>query len=183
MTKVHIVKAMVFPEVRYRCERWTIKKVEHWRTDALEPCCWKRHLRVPWTARRSKQSILKEINPEYSLEGLMLKLKLILATWYEELTHWKRPWSWERLKTGGEEDDRGWDDWMASLTPWIWVWADSGRWWRTGKPGVLQSMRLQKVRHNWTVIITTYSLVSCCLENRLFESKSILLSNLSLLSI
>ena len=76
MTKVYIVKGMVFPVVRYRCESWTIKKVEHWGADAFEPWCWKRHLRVPCIANRSNQSILKEINPKYSLEGLMLKLKL-----------------------------------------------------------------------------------------------------------
>ena len=75
-TKVHIVKAMVFPIVMYECESWTIKKAEHRRIDAFELWCWKRLLRVPWTARRSTQSILKEISPEYSLEGLMLKLKL-----------------------------------------------------------------------------------------------------------
>ena len=76
LTKVHTVKAMVFPVVMYRCESWTIKKAEHWRIDAFELWCWRRLLRVPWTARRSNQAILKEINPEYSLEGLMLKLKL-----------------------------------------------------------------------------------------------------------
>ena len=74
--KVHLVKAMVFPVVMYGCESWTIKKAEHWRTDAFELWCWRRLLRIPWTARRSNQSILKEISPEYSLEGLMLKLKL-----------------------------------------------------------------------------------------------------------
>ena len=76
LTKVHIVKAMVFPGVMYGCEGWTIKKAEHQRIDAFELWCWSRLLRVPWTARRSNQSILKEISPEYSLEGLMLKLKL-----------------------------------------------------------------------------------------------------------
>ena len=107
-TKVHIVKAVVFPVVMYACESWTIKKAECWRIDAFELWCWRKLLRVPWTARKSNQSILKEISPEYSLEGLMLKLKLqYLATWCEELTHWKRPWCWERLKAGGEGDDRG----------------------------------------------------------------------------
>ena len=77
-TKVHLVKAMAFPVVMYRCESWTIKKVECRRIDAFKLWCWRRLLRVPWTARRSNQSILKEINPEYSLEGLMLKLKLQL---------------------------------------------------------------------------------------------------------
>ena len=75
-TKVHLVKAMVFPLVMYKCESWTIKKAEHRKIDAFELCCWKRLLRVPWTARRSNQSILKEINPEISLEGMMLELKL-----------------------------------------------------------------------------------------------------------
>ena len=127
------------------------KKAEHWRTDAFELWCWRRPLRVPWTARRSNQSILQEISPEYSLEGLMLKLKLnTLATWCEELTHWKRPWCWERLKAGGERDGRGWDGWMASPTRWTWVWVDSWSWWWTGRPCLLQSMRLQKVGPDWT---------------------------------
>ena len=89
------------------CESWIIKKAEHWRIDAFELWCWRRFLRVPLTARRS---ILKEINPEYTLEELMLKLKhQHLATWYKELTHWKRPWCWERLRARGEGDNRGWD--------------------------------------------------------------------------
>ena len=103
LTKVHIVKAMVFPVVMYGYESCTIKKAECQRIDAFKLWCWRRLLRVPWTARRSNQSILKEISPEYSLEGLMLKLKLqYLATWCEELTHLKRPWCWERLKVGRE---------------------------------------------------------------------------------
>ena len=149
-TKVHLVKAMVFPVVMYGCESWTIKKVEHWRIDAFELWCWRRLLRVPWTAWRSNQSILKEISPEYSLEGPMLKLNAnTLATWCEELIHWKSPWWWERLKAGGEGDDRGWDGWMASQTQWTWVWASSGSWWWAGKPSVLQSMGSQRVRHGW----------------------------------
>ena len=75
-TKVRIIKAMIFPVVMYRCESWTVKKAEHQRIDAFELWCWRRLLRVPWTARTSNQSIVKEISPEYSLEGLMLKLKL-----------------------------------------------------------------------------------------------------------
>ena len=137
---------MVFPVVMYGCESWTIKKAECQRFDAFELWCWRRLLERPWTARRSNQSILKEINPEYSLEGLMLKLKLqYLATWCEELTHWKRPWCWEHWR----QDDRGWDGWMASLTQWTLVWASSRRWWRTGRPDMLQSMGLQRVGHNW----------------------------------
>ena len=116
--KAHLVKAMVSPVVIYGCESWTIKKAERWRIDALELWCWRRLLRVPWTARRSNQSILKEITPEYSLEGLMLQLKLQLATWCKELTHWKRPWCWVRLKVGGEGDKKKGDGWMASPTQW-----------------------------------------------------------------
>ena len=91
LTKVHIVKAMVFLVVMYGCESWTIKKAEHQRTDAFELWCWRRLLRVPWTVRRLNQSIIKEINHEYSLEGLLLKLKLqYFGHLMEELTHWKR---------------------------------------------------------------------------------------------
>ena len=116
-TKVCLVKAMVFAVVMYGCEIWTVKKTECWRIDAFELWCWRRLLRVPWTTRRSNQSILKGISPGCSLEGLMLKLKLnILATWCEELTHMKRPWCWERLRVRGEGDNRGWDGWMASPT-------------------------------------------------------------------
>ena len=107
-TKVHLVKAIVFPVVMYECEIWTIKKAEHRRIDAFELCCWRRLLRVLWTARICNQSILKEISPGCSLEWLMLKLKLhTLAIWCEELTHLKRPWCWERLRAGEEGDNRG----------------------------------------------------------------------------
>ena len=146
LTKVRLVKAMVFPVVIYRCENWTVKKAERQRIDAFELWCCRRLLRVPWTSRRSNQSTLKEINPEHLLRGLMLKLKLqYFATWCQEPTHWKRPWCWERLRAGGEGDDRGWDGCMASLTQWTWVWPKSGREWKTGKPGVLQSMGLKRV--------------------------------------
>ena len=149
-TKVHLVNAMVFPVVMYRCESWTIKKAEHWRIDAFELWCWRRLLRIPWTAGRPNQSILKEISPVCSLEGLMLKLKLqYLATWCEELTHLKRPWCWERLKIGGEGDDRECDGWMASLTQWAWFWVNSSSWWWTGGSCVLQSMGSQRVWHDW----------------------------------
>ena len=158
-TKVHLVKAMVFPVVMYGCESWTIKTAEHWRTDAFELCCWRRLLRVPWIARRSNQSILKEISPEYSLEGLMLKLKLQYFGHLIRTASWKRPWCWERLKAGGEGDDRRWDGWMASPTWWTWVWASSGSWWWTGRPGVLQSMGLQRVRHDWETELTDKSVV------------------------
>ena len=107
-TKVRLFKAMVFPVVMYGCESWTIKKAGHQKIDAFELWCWRRLLRVHWTARRSNQSILREISPGCSLEGLMLKLKSnTLATWCRELTHLKRPWCWERLTAGGEGDERG----------------------------------------------------------------------------
>ena len=120
-TKVCLVKAMVFPVVMYECENWTTEKTECQRTDVFKLWCWRRCLRVPWTSRRSNQSILKEISPEYSLEGLMLNWNSnTLATWCKELTHWKRCWFWERLRAGGEAGDREWDGWMASLTQWTW---------------------------------------------------------------
>ena len=126
-TKVRLVKAMVFRVAMYRCESWTVKKVEHRRIDAFELWCWRRLLRVPWTARRSNQFILKEISPGCSLEGMMLKLKLQYfghLMWRTDSR--ERHWCWERLKAGGERDDRGWDGLMASPTRWTWVWASSG---------------------------------------------------------
>ena len=135
---------------------WELDQKEGW--VLRNWCFWtmvKESLRIPWTERRSNQSILKETNPEYSLEGLMLKLKLQpLATWCEEPTHLKRPWWWERLKAGGEGGNRGWDGWMASPTQWTWVWVSSGGWWWTGRPGVLQSMGLQRVLQDWTTELT-----------------------------
>ena len=142
-TKVHLV-------VMYGCESWTVKTAEHRRIDAFKLWCWRRLLRVPWTARRSNQSILKEISPGISLEGMMLKLKAsTLATSGKELTHWKRPWCWEGLRAGGEGDYRGWDGWMASLTWWTWVWVNSGSWWWTGRPGMLRFMGSQRAGYNW----------------------------------
>ena len=107
----------------YGCESCIIKKTEHQRTDAFELWCWRRLLIVPWTTKRSNQSILKEINPEYSLKGLMLKLKLQYSghlIWRADSL--ERPWFWERLKAGGEGNGRGWDGWMTSLILWAWVW-------------------------------------------------------------
>ena len=147
-TKVCLVKAMVFSGVMYGCESWPIKKAEHLKIDASELWCWRRFLRVSWTARRSNQSILKEISPEYSLEGLMLKLKLqYFGHLMRRTDSPERPWCQERLKAEG--DDRGWDGWMASPTWWTWVWASSRSWWWTGRPGVLQSMGSQRVGHDW----------------------------------
>ena len=148
-TKVHLVKAMVFPVVMYGCESWTINKAEHQRIDAFELWCWQRLLRVPWTARRSNQSILKKINPQYSLEGWCWSWNSdTLTIWCKKPTLWKRHWCWEKLKPE-EGNNRGQDGWIASLTQWTWVWTRSGRYWRTGKPAVLQSMGSQGFRHDW----------------------------------
>ena len=131
-----------------------MKKAEHRRLDAVKLWCWKRLLTVSWTARKSNQSILKEINPEYHWKGWWWSWRSnSLATWCEELTHWKKPWCWERLKAG-EEGDRGWDGWMASPTWWTRVWVNSGSWWWTGRPGMLQSMESQRVGHDWATELT-----------------------------
>ena len=143
-------KAMVFLVVMYGCESWTIKKAVCRRIWCFQLWCWIRLLRVSWTARRSNQSILKEISPEYSLEELMLMQKCQ----YSGPLMWRansleKTWCWEWLKAGGERDDRGWDGWMAPPIQWTWFWASFGRQWRTGKPGMLQSTGLQRVGHNW----------------------------------
>ena len=127
-----------FSIVIYGYECWTIKKAECWKIEAFELCCWRRLLTVPWTTMRSNQPILREISPEYSLGGLMLKLKLqYFGHLMKRTAHWTSPWCWERLKTEGEGDDRGRDGWMASPTRWIWAWVRSRSWWWAGKPGVL----------------------------------------------
>ena len=117
---------MVFTVVMYGCESWTIKKAELWRIDAFELWCWRRLLRVPWTARRSNQSILKEISPGVHRKDWCLSWNFnILATSCKELIHWKIPWCWERLKSGGKGDDR--IIWLDGITDSMtWVWVDSG---------------------------------------------------------
>ena len=149
-TKVHLVKAMVFPVIMYGCESWIIKKAEHWRIDAFELCCWGRLLGVPWTARRSNQLILKEISPEYSLERLMLKLKLQ----YFGPLMWRTD-SFEKIQMLGKIEGGRRREWQRMR--WLDGIIDSmdmsssklGSWWWTGKPGVLQSMGLQRVGHDW----------------------------------
>ena len=141
---------MVFPVVMYGCESWSIKKAESWRNYAIELWCWRRLLRVPWTARRSNQSILKEISPEYSLEGLMLKLKLQYFGYLMQ-----RADLFEKtLMLGKIEGSRRrgrqsmwWLD--ASPTQWTWVWVDSGGWWWSGWLGVLRFMGSWSVEHDW----------------------------------
>ena len=148
-TKVCLVKAMVLPVVMYGCESWTIKKAEHRRIDAFELQCWRRVLRVPWTARRSNQSILKEISPGCSFEGLMLKLKLqyfgYLMQKADSLEKTLMLGKIEGRRRRGRQRMRCW---MASPTQWTWVWVDSGSWLKTGRPGVLRFTGLQKVGYN-----------------------------------
>ena len=154
-TKVHLIKAMVFPVVMYGCESWIIKKAEGWRIETFELWYWRKLLRVPWTARRFNQSILKGTNPGCSLEGLMLKLKL---QYFGHLM-WKtyslgNSLMLEKINARGVEgDNRGWDGWMASLMRWTWVWVNSGIWWWTGKPDILQSMGTQRVGHDWATAL------------------------------
>ena len=148
-TKFCLVKVMVLPVVIYGCEGWSIKKAEHWSIDAFEFWYWRRLLRVPWTARRSNQSILKEISPDYSLEGLMLKLKLqFFGHLMRTADSLAKTLMLGKIEGRRRRGQRGWDGWMASVTQ-TWVWVSSGSWWWTGTPCMLQPMGLQRVRHDW----------------------------------
>ena len=148
-TKVCLVKAMGFPVVMYGCESWTGKKAECQRIDAFELWCWRRRLRVTWTARRSNQSILKEINPGISLEGMMLTLKL---QYFGHLM--RRVDSLEKTLIlggiGGRRRGRPRMRWLDGITTrWTWIWVNSGSWWWTGRPDVLRFMGSQRVGHDW----------------------------------
>ena len=145
LTKVHLVKALVFPVVMYGCEIWTIKKAKCQRIDAFELWCWRRLLRVPWTARRSNQLILKKISPKYSLAGLTLKLQ------YFGYLMRRIDLLGKSLMLGKIEGRRGWDGWMASPIQWTWGWASSRSWWWTEKPVMLQSMGSWRVVNDWTI--------------------------------
>ena len=148
-TKVCLVKAMVFLVVMHGCESWTIKKAEHQRIDAFELWYWRRFLRFSWMARRSDPSILKEISPEYSLEELVLKLKLqYFGHLMQRTNSFKRSWCWQRLKVGGEGDNRGLDGWMASWSMDMSL-LNFRSWWWTGMPGVLQFIESQRAGHSW----------------------------------
>ena len=151
-TKVYTVKAMVFPEVMYGCESCTIKLST--KELMLLNCGVQKTLENPLDCKEIQPVHPKGDQSWVFIGKVMLKLKLqYLATWWEELMHWERPWCWGRLKAGGEGDDRGWDGWMASPTWCTWVWVNSKSWWWTGKPGVLQSMESQSdttQRLNWT---------------------------------
>ena len=139
----------VFSVVKYGCENWTIKKAERRGPEAFEPWCLRRFLRVPWTARRSNQSILKEISPGCSLEGLMLKLKLqYFGHLLRRADSFEKTLMLGKIEGGRRRDDRGWDGWTASPTQWTWVWAGSGSWWRTQKPGVAESGTTEQLNSN-----------------------------------
>jgi len=145
----------------YGCESWTVKKAERRRIDAFELWCWRRLLRVPWTARRSNQSILKEISPGCSLEGMMLKLKLqYFGHLMWRVDSLEKTLMLGRIGGRGEGDSRGWDGWMLSPTWWTWVWVNSGSWWWTGRPGVLRFMGSQRVRHDWATDLIWSDLIS-----------------------
>ena len=156
-TKVRLVKAMVFPIVMYGYESWTTKKAERRRIDAFELWCWRRLLRVPWTARRSSKSILKEISLEYTLEGLMLSLKLLIL-WPPDVKSWLiwivhdagKDWRQEKKMT--ENEMVRWHHWLNGCEFEL----NSGSWWWTGRPGMLQSMVSQRIRHNWVTELTDW---------------------------
>ena len=175
-TKACQVNTMVSPVVMYGCESWTIKKAECRRTDAFELWCWRR-LESPLDCKE-----IQPVHPKGNKPWVFIGMadigwnSNILATWCEELTHLKRPWCWETLKTGGERDDRGWDGWMASLTQWTWVWVNSGSWWWTGRPGVLQSRGSQRVRQDWATELNWIRFVIAFLP----RSKHLLISWLHL---
>ena len=145
----------------YGCESWTIKKAEHQRIDVFELWRWRRLLRVPWTARRSNQPIVKRsLLSVHRKDWCWSWNSNTLATWCTELTYLKRLWCWERLKVGGEGDDRGWDGWMVLPTLWRWVWINSGSWWWTARPGVLQSMESRRVGHDWVTELNWTDILS-----------------------
>ena len=147
--KVCLLKATVFQVVMYGCKSWTIKKAECRRIYAFELWCWRR-LENPLDCKE-----IQPVHPKGDQSWVFIGRTYVewnsntLATWWEELTHLKRPWCWERLRAGGEGDNRGWDGWMASPTQWTWVWVNSRSQWWTGKPVMLQSMWLQRLGHDW----------------------------------
>ena len=150
-TKVHLLKGMVFPVVKYECESWTIKKAGHQRTNAFELWCWRRLLKSPLDCK------IKPVHPKGNQSWIVIRGTDAEAEapilWSPDTKNWLtgKDWCWERLKAGRGGDDRGWDGWMASLTQWTWVWASSRSWWWTRKPGVLQSLGLPRVRHDWVI--------------------------------
>ena len=162
-TKVHLVKSMVLPVVMYGCKSWTIKKAERWTIDAFLNCgvgedSWESlGLQGHPSSLSQRNSVLNIHRKDWCWSWN----SNTLATWSEKLTHLKRPWCWERVKVGGEGDDRGWDVCMASPTQWTWVWVNCRTWCWTVRPGVVLSMGSQRVGHNWATELnwTRFSLV------------------------
>ena len=173
LTKFHIVNAIWF--FSSHVWMWELDHRESWapKNDVSQLWCWRRLLRVPWTARRSNQSILKEISPEYSLEGLMLKLQYF-GHLMRRTDSLERPWCWERLKARGKGDDTASDSLLASSTQWTWVWASCGSWWWTGRPGMLHPWGCKELdmteRVNWTELPPPFLFVSTgCVGQRHLE--------------
>ena len=172
LTKVHLVKAMVFPVDMYGCESWTIKKAECQRIDVFELWCWRRLLRVPWDFKE-----IQPVHPKGDQSWVFIGRSNVEGEtpvlWPPDAKSWlnlKRPWCWEGWGAGGEGDDRGWDGWMASLTQWTWVWVNSGSWWWTGRPGMLQLMGSQRVEHDWaTELKIPYRDWTPCLYHSILE--------------
>ena len=147
-TKVHIVKAMVFPVVMYGYESWTIKKTEHWRSDAFELWCWRTLFESPLDWKE-----IQPVNPKGNQPWIFIgrtdaEAPILWPPDVKSQLFGKRPWSWERLRERGEGDDRGWDGWMASSTQWTWIWENSGRYWRPGECDMIQSLWSQRVTHH-----------------------------------
>ena len=173
-TNVHIVRAIVFPVVMYHCESRTVKKAKCQRIDVFELWCWRRLLKVPWTARRSNQSILKEISPEYSLEGLMLKLKLqCFGHLIRTANSLEKSLMLGKIEDRRRRESQG----MASPMQWTWTWANFGRWWGTGRFGVRLSIGLQRVGHDWAAELTDSLVISA---KTLLSNKSLFLSTVYL---
>ena len=172
-TKVHLVKTMVFPVVMYGCESWTIKKAEHWKKWCFWTVVLEKTLESPLDC--------KEIQPVHPKRRSVLGIhwkgscwswnSSTLATSWEELTHLKRPWCGEGLRARGEGDDRGWDGWMASPTQQTWVWVNSGSWWWTERPGMLQSVGSQRVGHEWATELRLFPNFQKCLHHIVFSNK------------
>ena len=150
-TKVHLVKDTIFPVVMYGYESWITKRAERWRTDAFLTVVLEKTFESPLVYKE-----MKPVNPKGYQSWIFIgkidaevEPPILWPPDVKELIHWKRPWCWEGLRAGGEEDDRGWNSWMASPTWWTWVWASSRSWWWTGKSGVLQSLGSKRAGHNW----------------------------------
>ena len=167
LTKVRLVKAIVFPVVMYGYESWTVKKAERWRIHAFELWCWRR-LESPLDCKEI-QPVHSKGDQSWDFFGRNDAKAEAPVLWppHAELTRWKRLWCWEGLGAGGEGDDRGGDGWMASLTRWTWDWVNSGSWWWTGRPGMLQFMGSQRVGHDWVTE----------LNGKLWQSHSTWLNN------